>query len=170
MAEKPILFSAPMVNAIHGGRKTMTRRVASGALWTAPDGNLKFIDKRGIRPLGDACPYGKPGDTLWVRETFAVNCVGGQDFLFYRADSYPDGDGAKWKPNIFMPRKYSRIPRKYSRITLRITDVRVERLQDIGEADAKAEGMGAWYDTKDGTVYRPEFQQVGGVGVRFPLL
>lgn len=110
--EKPILFSGEMVNAILAGRKTMTRRVVKN----------------------DAhCPYAS-GDTLWVRETFAVNCVGGQDFLFYRADSYPDGDGAPWKPSIFMPRKYSRI-------TLRITDVRVERLQDISEDDAIAEGI-----------------------------
>jgi hypothetical protein len=132
--EKPILFSAPMVNAILGGRKTMTRRVANGALWMAPDGSLKFIDKRGIRPVLDACPYGKPGHTLWVRETFAVNCVGGESFVFYRADSYPDGDGAPWKPSIFMPRKYSRI-------ALRITDVRVERVQDITPDDCIREGI-----------------------------
>lgn len=143
--EKPILFSAPMVKAILGGRKTMTRRVVDPqftALWgqgiraghedaysihvniMADDGSWKWLK----------CPYGKPGDTLWVRETFAVNCVGGKDFVFYRADCGSDGDGAKWKPSIFMPRKYSRI-------TLRITDVRAERLQEISEADAIAEGL-----------------------------
>lgn len=159
--EKPILFSAPMVKAILGGRKTMTRRVVDPqftALWgqgiraghedaysihvniMADDGSWKWLK----------CPYGKPGDTLWVRETFAVNCVGGQDFVFYRADCGSDGDGATWKPSIFMPRKYSRI-------TLRITGIRAERLQDISEEDAKAEGVTAWHDTTTGTAYRPEF-------------
>lgn len=158
MAEKPILFSAPMVNAILGGRKSMTRRVislpiASDIASINPDGTGDWVmwapnavtDEYSICHYpnggGFSCPYGKPGDTLWVRETFAVNCVGGQDFLFYRADSYPDGDGAPWKPSIFMPRKYSRI-------TLRITDVRVERLQDISEADAIAEGLTSWSNEK----------------------
>lgn len=122
MGEKPILFSAPMVNAILNGRKTMTRRVVKN----------------------DAkCPY-ESGDLLWVRETFAVNRVGGQDLVFYRADCGSDGDGAKWKPSIFMPRKYSRI-------TLRITDVRSERLQEITAVDMRAEGIDCLYEN-DGSI------------------
>ncbi len=158
MAEKPILFSAPMVNAILDGRKSMTRRIVK----PQPEKIILMDGKRCqyIKRAGDAfaadivpagmptyveltttmigCPYGKPGDTLWVRETFAVNCVGGQDFLFYRANSYPDGDGVPWKSSIFMPRKYSRI-------TLRITDVRVERLQDVTPDDCIREGV-KWVD------------------------
>ena len=145
VAKKPILFSGEMVKAILDGRKTMTRRVVNPqftALWgqgiraghedaysihvniMADDGSWKWLK----------CPYGKPGDTLWVRETFAVNCVGGHDFVFYRADCGSDGDGAKWKPSIFMPRKHSRI-------NLHITEVRAERLQAISEADMMAEGI-----------------------------
>lgn len=143
MTEKPILFSAPMVNAILGGRKTMTRRVI---FKDDPDDHCPWRTGNGWQDgdLSLVCPY-VIGDTLWVRETFAVNCVGGQDFLFYRADSYPDGDGVKWKPSIFMPRKHSRI-------TLRITDVRAERLQEIDEGDAIAEGV-EQYQRSYGTAY-----------------
>ena len=127
VAKKPILFSGEMVKAILDGRKTMTRRVVNPQFTVnimADDGSWKWLK----------CPYGKPGDTLWVRETFAVNCVGGHDFVFYRADCGSDGDGAKWKPSIFMPRKHSRI-------NLHITEVRAERLQAISEADMMAEGI-----------------------------
>lgn len=125
MNEKPILFSGAMVNAILAGRKTMTRRVVKN----------------------DAkCPY-EAGDKLWVRETFAVNCVDGKDLVFYRADCGSDGDGAKWKPSIFMPRQHSRI-------TLRITEVRLERLQDMKREDAEAEGIG------DSPLWRPAFKQL----------
>lgn len=148
MAEKPILFSAPMVNAILDGRKTMTRRVADGALWTAPDGNLKFIDRRGTRSLLDACSYGKPGDTLWVRETFMIErfpSAPDKPLVHYRADNTAAGSAwtaaRMWKPSIFMPRWASRI-------ALRITDVRVERLQGISEEDAIAEGLTSWSNEK----------------------
>lgn len=133
---KPILFSGPMVRAILDGRKTMTRRAMRGALWIAPDGSRTCIDLRGIHPLLDACPYGQPGDLLWVRETWTTHENDkGADCVLYRAD-VPDPEiYGPWRPSIFMPRKHSRI-------TLRVTSIRAEQLQDISEEDAIAEGVG----------------------------
>ncbi len=134
--ECPILFSGPMVRAILEGRKTMTRRIVKLNNWKdCDDDNWPICeDAYGdcYRPM---CRYGQPGDHLWVRETW-VNNFG---TLIYRADYHPDSFeyGAKgWKPSIFMPRALSRI-------TLQITDVRVERLQNISEQDARQEGVSA---------------------------
>ncbi|MBK5407422.1 hypothetical protein JFU58_02560 [Pseudomonas sp. TH34] len=126
--ERPILFSAPMVCAILEGRKTVTRRPVKGAAskWLI-DFTPEFVADR----ANDLCPHGKPGDRLWVRETHAdIGCR-----LTYRADLDDGGHCkvAKWTPAIHMFRKYSRI-------LLEITDVRVERLQDISEEQAQAEG------------------------------
>jgi hypothetical protein len=160
MTARPILFSAPMVRALLEGRKTQTQRVIKpqpdqatseftsaevSAAWQ--DG---FIDVR--------CPYGQPGDLLWVRESFSdlteelgqswerynpgknLYEQGKKPFFWYRADGeQPDrGNGtafdAPWKPSIHMPRWGSRI-------TLEITDVRVQRLNEISEEDALAEGI-----------------------------
>lgn len=146
--ERPILFSAPMVNAILEGRKTMTRRVVK----PQPDEDgLAFDLERGQRMDTSErvykCPYGKPGDTLWVRETFSgpyvmtgvppSQWVDGllMPDIWYWADGDPkEGDWTIPKPSIHMPRFASRL-------TLKITDIRVERLQDISEEDAKAEGV-----------------------------
>lgn len=125
MTGRPIVFSAPMIRAILDGRKTQTRRVLKPQLW--------------FREL----PYAI-GDRLWVRETFALTQHGRP---VYRADARdqagarwhsitpgdPDGE-VQWKPSIHMPRWASRL-------TLTVTDVRVERVQDISEADVKAEGL-----------------------------
>jgi hypothetical protein len=121
MKERPILFSGEMVRAIQAGRKSQTRRIVNGDV------------VEGATAKG--CPYGTTGDRLWVRETFATGYGG----IFYRAS---EGDNCKsisgaivpWKPSIFMPRKLSRL-------TLEIMAVRVERLQDISEFDAIAEGV-----------------------------
>jgi len=147
MKERPILFSAPMVRALLNGSKTQTRRVVkpqptySGGAWKCADGSAHQAS-RPSRSLLASCPYGQPGDRLWVRETFHVT-KGAQRWpdgtILYRADHGVDIGGsyidcANWKPSIFMPRAASRI-------TLEVTGVRVERLNDISEADAVTEGV-----------------------------
>lgn len=127
--ERPILFSAQMVRAILDGRKTQTRRVINPQpIWVA-DPSVPFkttdADPKGIIN----CPYGKTGDRLWVRETFCYH--DDLAMYLYKAD---DVTCCKWKPSIHMPRWASRI-------TLEIVSVRVERLQDISEKDAIAEGI-----------------------------
>jgi hypothetical protein len=139
MKERPILFSAPMVRAILEGRKTQTRRIVK----PQPDGiRAKFhhFDFVGQAVFTDGsyvqCPYGKPGDRLWVRESFSRSPLG----VLYRADFVKTARasrwGDRWRPSIHMPRVASRI-------LLEITDVRVERLNEITEKDASAEGVSA---------------------------
>ena len=147
MKERPILFSGPMVRAILDGRKTMTRRVmklrAGEIAHEGGDGRLHAVSNT---TWGDCierviqCPYGVPGDLLWVRETWATTEQAGvhpsDAEMLYRATD-PDWetwDGWRWSPSIFMPRLASRL-------TLRITSVRVERVQDITEEGARAEGF-----------------------------
>lgn len=125
MRERPIIFSTPMVRAILDGHKTMTRRVYKSF--------GRFL-------------YGQIGDHLWVRETFSDTYELGDypGIPFYKAtylqdwkgnDPSPETWDIKWKPSIFMPRQLSRI-------TIEITNVRVERLQEINGKDAVAEGCG----------------------------
>ncbi len=162
--ERPILFSGDMVNAILAGKKTMTRRVVkpqptrvSYPGGTFADGSSGFVNENGRSII---CPYGKPGDILWVKETWAncqpiLNTPGrngeiGDGFAAYRADGYDTiqelkdhfrlnygyeivVNGDCWRPSIFMPRWASRI-------SLTVTEVRVERLQDITEEDALRNG------------------------------
>ena len=129
MNEKPILFSGEMVRAILDGRKTQTRRVITEK-WqqceSPEDQPQTFVSW---------CPYGQPGDRLWVKETFAMAIPAGASIHAERKPVYrADGEVVpKWKPSIFMPRWASRI-------TLEIVNVRVERLQGIGGTDAFAEG------------------------------
>lgn len=137
MKERPILFSAPMVRAILEGQKTMTRRVIKQQ---RPEWALVVGTKEPIL----SCPHGKVGDRLWVRETW--HCCDtiqkyvksgeiSRDNIEYRADrpNVTICDGG-WTPSIHMPRWASRI-------LLEITEVRVERLQDISEEDALDEGI-----------------------------
>ncbi|MRR49332.1 MAG: hypothetical protein EG825_00195 [Rhodocyclaceae bacterium] len=146
MKERPILFSSPMVRAILDGRKTVTRRVVKPK-------HLSYIDEhQGFREdcNAEVCPYGQPGDRLWVRETWApqADCEGSahrwtaglegsgagpRPITHYRADG---GDPwvSRWRPSIHMPRWASRI-------LLEIAAVRVERLNDISEEDSIAEGV-----------------------------
>jgi len=155
MKEHPILFSGSMVRAIIEGKKTQTRRIINPQpIWVgSPFVPFKTPD---ADPNGIInCKYGKPGDMLWVRETWGVGTrpdqsCGWIDGIEYKADepyckdeSLPirivdenlsAWDGKGWKPSIHMFRWMSRI-------NLIITDVRVERLQDITEDDAKAEGV-----------------------------
>jgi hypothetical protein len=142
MKERPILFSGPMVRAILDGSKTQTRRVAK-EFDEMP--NLDGILQR--FPHQNGCRHGSPGDRLWVRETFAMNEAKAGPPVVYRADHGEaqsvfverphsaewDVVVTRWRPSIFMPRAASRI-------LLEITDVRVQRLQEISEEDARAEG------------------------------
>lgn len=120
MKERPILFNGEMVRAILAGQKTQTRRIPP----KTQQGSL-------------FCPYGHPGDRLWVKETFAYAQDG---TVVYRASMVGSPWDAitrraiTWHPSIHMPRWASRI-------TLEITDVHVERVQDIHEEDAIAEGI-----------------------------
>ncbi len=142
MDARPILFSALMVREILAGTKTQTRRIVKpgnlgpGGLpvrQPTPDWNAAHYGggmwSDGL-DFAAFCPYGQPGDRLWVRETWAP---GGR---YAATDSRP-GAVPRWRPSIHMPRAASRI-------TLEITGVRVERLQDISEADALAEGIGRY--------------------------
>lgn len=206
MTERPILFSAPMVQAILEGRKTQTRRIVKPmhglqATWlsqetlnSVPHGEMSgggwqmhnpragthhmgvYVEHNS--PLGwIRCPYGVPGDRLWVRETW-----GSADQFYqshenetpsvvaYRADlaaiqwdaepprkipKYDvdqwNWDTMRWRPSIYMPRWASRL-------TLEVVSVRVERLHDISEEDAKAEGVEPFPDTS------PDEQVIPGPG------
>lgn len=158
MKAKPIIFDGESVRAILENRKTLTRRVIkpqpeSDLYWNAVvvGGNGGWTDRHGD---SWSCPHGEPSDRLWVRETWGAvsphedlapleECT-----IEYRADKpndpYPGGwpaeeareypDAPRWQSPIHMPRWASRI-------TLQITDVRVERLQEITDDDALAEGV-----------------------------
>lgn len=154
--ERPILFKSEMVRAILEGRKTQTRRVVNPSIaqseWLSQDflnrasfrvlhknGNAQFDypDSDASNPL--TCiksPYGVPGDRLWVRERFCIPSkkVCPDQKPIYAADGDAPSLKTIWKPSIHMPRWASRI-------TLEVTDIRVERLTDISEADALAEGI-----------------------------
>ncbi len=173
MKEHPILFSSPMIRAILAGRKSQTRRIAKGiteeTCYVGLEGHDGFVPVRDDgKETPILCPYGSVGDRLWVRETSAVYAaVYSECGIVYRADhatgDLSKGDGGynfhqfsddpeqadkdrkwaakhsgseKWIPSIYMPRFASRI-------TLEITGVRVERLQEITEADVMAEGCRA---------------------------
>lgn len=138
MRERPILFSAPMVSAILDDRKTKTRRAVRGIAldWLAPG---MFTPEFVADPGNHLCPYGVPGDRLWVRETLKR----APNLWTYAAD----GALVDWPARHALAGKTRdtivsiHMPREASRITLQITDVRVERLNDISEADALAEGL-----------------------------
>ena len=163
--ERPILFSGAMVRAILDGSKTQTRRVCKPANGLSYVVAVQDPNERGQRPpyftpgwFGDEdgeiqffCPYGQPGDRLWVREngwerterTERLACEGDDPWLpyYFDADGYTDQDVAYLKVWGFKRRPSIHMPRWASRILLEITDVRVERLQDISASDAKAEGI-----------------------------
>lgn len=225
MKERPILFSAPMVRAILAGTKTQTRRVVKpprnrpafvlldhGNGWwpyQSDDGESELCDDGMEHPY--TCPYGQPGDRLWVRETWQVARetldyetggeydvwewpdelgdprqflngdarFGTKAGLFYAADGKDKNPSAfydqtgfdnntilarreiNWRPSIHMPRWASRI-------LLEVTAVRVERLQDISEEDAKAEGdLSAIYAHASANprgAYSAQWEQINGPG------
>lgn len=149
MKERPIIFSSEMVKAILEGRKTETRRIIKfpkvnpyifKKIKVEKDKSIDLFElcPHGYIKIGNLkCPYGQPGDRLWVRETYSISGNG----VFYKIDT----DGTvhiAWMPAIFMPRKYSRI-------TLEITDIRVERLQEISPEECNKEGIEGILSAKD---------------------
>ena len=150
MKEHPIIFSGPMVRAIQEGRKTQTRRVVkpriknaygfypadtfwvgehpNGGFWAVdnPNGPTHYMVRDTTKRTGFPCPYGIPGDRLWVRETFWID--DGDRQPFYKATEEHPEIFQKWKPSIHMPRWASRL-------TLDVTDIRVERLQEMSFYD-----------------------------------
>jgi len=165
--ERPILFNGEMVRAVLDDRKTQTRRVikpwqedtpviacersAHPGLW-----RIELLNPDDQRPYEQLrrCPYGQPGDHLWVRETWGslgadhLKAVDGRkpqqgDWLVYRANPADDYQWGSDKPSqgSFVWRPSIHMPRWASRIDLEITDVRVERVQEISETDAEAEGI-----------------------------
>lgn len=148
LKERPLLFQTEMVQAILDGRKTQTRRIVKPQPIHKGDDRWDFIPNKqsawfnfceqtfNLPLVGilDKCPYGKPGDILWVREAWAplgYYPICNYTFM-YKADV--NQRYSKWKPSIYMPKAASRI-------WLRITDVRVERLQQISGEDALKEGV-----------------------------
>ena len=162
--ERPSLFTAPMVRAILDGTKTQTRRVVKtvelrhGYVGVRVVGNYPSVvnlsdDGLTWRPHGGSpdvpyphpercCPYGVPGDQLWVRETWATHEkyddtkpseVWWGATKWYRERGEAGLNRGRWRPSIYMPRIFSRL-------SLDVTEVRLERVQDISEEDARAEG------------------------------
>lgn len=172
MRERPILFSGPMVRAILAGNKTQTRRVVKEPIigWLDnANGSHKVMDGKVYnysfdQHLGD-CPYGQPGDRLWVREAFrfaasldrlSPNDVGEKALdagyntpwapTQFEADGHRTGSwrGFDTPPAVTKPGKLRpgiHMPRWVCRLVLEITSVRVERLNEISETDARAEGI-----------------------------
>jgi hypothetical protein len=164
MKVRPIPFSDPMVRAILAGTKTHTRRVvkagaAPDGIWghcqgvgmgrvyrldePPPAGAQPWWKRGGVNGAADRCPYGVPGDRLWVREAWAAphSCdhlkpreISESTPIHYLASE--ERGGLLWRNPLF-------IPRWASRLLLEVTAVRVERLQDISEEDARAEGVAA---------------------------
>ncbi len=123
-----------------------------------PEWAFWLPDNRMTEPRTWRCPYGQPGDRLWVRETHALNVPGCDDGVSYRADhNDPRGDGPahpmEWRPSIHMKREHSRI-------NLEVTGVRVERVQDITEADARAEGVTADDEPRGGAYWVTKFARL----------
>jgi hypothetical protein len=140
MAEKPILFSGDMVQAILAGKKTQTRRPARFVPFTDTkscvyDGYNFYRYNAEHEVTYKARSMVKPGDTLWVREAFrGIHTIDGYKYS-YKADFNNNGAKSyKWRPSIHMPREAARL-------FLRVTDVRVERVQKITEEEADTEGF-----------------------------
>ena len=170
MKKRGMIFNAEMVRAILDGSKTQTRRIIQSAAKNMQARGHEVISHRapGNKWYGDyvysmrdrsgvwqdftneqflaKCPFGQPGDRIWVRETWAEAGGNAPELQLYRAN-YPDhvpssyenlksAEEIRWRPSIHMPRWASRI-------TLEIADVRVERLNSISDTDANAEGVSA---------------------------
>lgn len=198
MKEHPILFSGPMVHAILEGRKTQTRRVLRDQPCKLQDFNRGHLSIRVRGSVYQAfsaklppvrCPYGQPGDRLWVRESHWMDrrdpLCAVMDVDGFVVDTHPASsatgtsveDMDALRRNKFWRKRPSiHMPRWASRITLEITGVRVERLRDISEDDAIAEGIErdtgmwrhygcptqAWIHPRDS--YRSLWESINGPG------
>ncbi|MDR5881083.1 hypothetical protein [Caballeronia sp. LZ032] len=187
MKERPILFSGPMVRALLDGRKTQTRRVvkptgahhifqfrgkdeARGA--DEPTGEWAWCSAANVVSNHIRCRYGKPGDRLWLRETtYDVGRNGYVGPVFVESEAGANAAAWGWgesdDPDFIEPyelrkRPAIHMPGAMSRITLEVTGVRVERLDQITEDDAQAEGAPpAWLDVDGETVNigQPTYRQ-----------
>lgn len=164
MTERPILMNAPMVRAVLDGSKTQTRRAAKRLMCLCGHPMTEHMEHQGWVTFGACgrfdidrtatpCPYGWRGDRLWVREAWRAELTDdarsprdldrGSRVWFADGTAEDGGDvdidakPGKLRPSIHMPRWASRI-------TLEVVGVRVERLQDVSDADAVAEGIEAW--------------------------
>ena len=190
MKERPIIYSTPMVKAILEGRKTQTRRVVKPQPNATHDGEPYWFsggyrawEYRSttdvLRKGGNVlpCPYGKPGDRLWVREsgwerperTAKMMREGADTWprFAYVADSWSEDDHADFKRWGFKRRPSIHMPRWACRLVLPLVSVRVERVQSITETDARAEGLrrteNGWTDGATGddvTSARAAFQEL----------
>ena len=156
MRERPILMHARSIIGILEGRKTQTRRIiknppsALAELKSEHAKNICVVDGgircdwyAGVFSIPLRCPYGQPGDRLWVRETWrepgscqmpdsSIPSFMTRSDVIYKADD--ESCDGPWRPSIFMPRRFSRL-------TLEVTNIRVERVQDISIVDCIAEGI-----------------------------
>lgn len=189
MKERGIIFGAPMVRAILDGEMTQTRRIVRGKTqlllkidgWEGPFDSTWILKVRDWGNIVITCQYGKIGDRLWVRESWRPieRASDGVDGIEYKADDHfepiensapavsqwisarrsdeqwPNNKPARWRPSIHMPRWASRID-------LEVTNIRLQRLQEISEMDAYAEGI----DTEGEDYLEAERYQLGGSPIR----
>jgi len=188
MKEHPILLNGEMVKAVLDGRKTQTRRMVKCLIWTDPDSNPNTAApfRYGHVATTKPCPYGAPGDRLWVRETlvrlsetesFSMpetgKTIDGVEYgansatLYYWAYAadrdYCEDYTSEWedknKDKYIIPSIH--MPRWASRITLEVVSVRVERVQEITNADAVAEGIVPLSTTWKNYLWHGDFGQYG---------
>lgn len=172
MKERTMLFSGPMVRAILDGRKTVTRRAVKAPIPSSVKGIKGYQNRLGalvygfvlgrsdvlgeiMELTGIKCPYGQPGDRLWVRETWArakVYQAGGDEWIVYRECDNRTDFGGPWKPSIHMPRNACRI-------LLEIAAVRVERLHAITNEQCIAEGCRGGHGSIPGYIYNATPQE-----------
>ncbi|WP_315132902.1 hypothetical protein [Achromobacter marplatensis] len=198
MRERPILFSAPMVRALLAGTKTQTRRIAKPVrhpdLGNLYDAGALVLEREPQHVIDRACPYGQPGDRLWVREAFrfaasldrlSPNDVGEKALdagystpwapTQFEADGRRAGSwhGFDTPPTVTTPGKLRpgiHMPRWACRLVLEVTGVRLERLNEISDDDIASEGIQEWIDggvDHDGyprDAFRSLWESINGAG------